>query len=289
MVLERIYDGYGIMIDRETNRSFTDPFGYRGEYQDAESGYIYLRNRYLDPTTGRFITEDPIRDGLNWFIYCENNPINRVDPSGLISYIIYEQGAISGDGKHTFDDEAQIRKKQLEQEWKTEVYLLPVSNAKEFEQIWNYRVGYDWDGYDVPIEEVVIIAHGSIEGIKRKSAQSFLYFGNKDSKVYALSNFDGDSDNIVVNNLVSKRMKWLTFSTCNSGNPDVYNLAYAFKLQMAVDKFITAWDGGTYYNYQYEVLMPGTGWQPTWNKYVDKTWYGVPKRQRLGRREIKGY
>ena len=82
-VLERIYDAYGMIIDRNENRAFTDNFGYRGQYHDAESGYIYLRNRYLDPETGRFISEDPIRDGLNWFVYCEGNPIKSVDLWGL--------------------------------------------------------------------------------------------------------------------------------------------------------------------------------------------------------------
>jgi len=33
---------------------------------------------------GRFITEDPIRDGLNWYAYCGNNPANGVDPWGLL-------------------------------------------------------------------------------------------------------------------------------------------------------------------------------------------------------------
>ncbi|MBR5236915.1 MAG: RHS repeat-associated core domain-containing protein [Clostridia bacterium] len=58
-----------------------------GEYFDEETGLIYLRNRYYDASTGRFITEDPIRDGLNWYAYCGNNPVNCVDPWGL-----YEQG-----------------------------------------------------------------------------------------------------------------------------------------------------------------------------------------------------
>lgn len=59
-------------------------FGYRGEYADAESGLIYLRARMYDPSTGRFINEDPIRDGLNWYVYCGNNPIKYIDPSGTI-------------------------------------------------------------------------------------------------------------------------------------------------------------------------------------------------------------
>jgi hypothetical protein len=31
---------------------------------------------------GRFVSEDPGRDGANWFAYCANNPVNGVDPDG---------------------------------------------------------------------------------------------------------------------------------------------------------------------------------------------------------------
>lgn len=62
----------------------TNPFRYCGEYQDLCSGLIYMRNRYYDPSIGRFITEDPARDGLNWYVYCGNSPVTLFDPSGLI-------------------------------------------------------------------------------------------------------------------------------------------------------------------------------------------------------------
>ena len=65
-----------------------NPFGYCGEYQDLSSGLIYLRNRYYDPAIGRFISEDPIKNGLNWYIYCSNNPVNKIDPLGLFDYNI---------------------------------------------------------------------------------------------------------------------------------------------------------------------------------------------------------
>ncbi|MBQ9985817.1 MAG: hypothetical protein IJP38_05870 [Oscillospiraceae bacterium] len=76
-----LYDAYG----NQQTETTTDinPFRYCGEYYDEETGFIYLRARYYDPTIGRFTTEDPIRDGLNWYVYCENNPVNRIDPSGL--------------------------------------------------------------------------------------------------------------------------------------------------------------------------------------------------------------
>ena len=70
------------------------PFGYCGEYTDDETGFVYLRNRYYDPEVGRFITEDPIRDGVNWYVYAGNNPINFVDPLGLDAIVITNEKSV---------------------------------------------------------------------------------------------------------------------------------------------------------------------------------------------------
>jgi RHS repeat-associated protein len=62
------------------------PFGFAGQhgYQtDTDTGLMRLGHRYYDASTGRFISRDPIRDGYNWYTYCENDPINAVDPEGL--------------------------------------------------------------------------------------------------------------------------------------------------------------------------------------------------------------
>ena len=56
---------------------------YCAEYFDKETGSYYLRERYYNPSNGRFSSEDPIRDGLNWYTYCMGNPVRFVDPSGL--------------------------------------------------------------------------------------------------------------------------------------------------------------------------------------------------------------
>ena len=57
--------------------------GYTGKPYDSVTGLSDYGFRDYSPTHARFITEDPIRDGENWFAYVGNNPVNWVDPWGL--------------------------------------------------------------------------------------------------------------------------------------------------------------------------------------------------------------
>ena len=41
-----------------------------------------MRARYYEAETGRFISEDPARDGLNYYEYANNDPILNVDGTG---------------------------------------------------------------------------------------------------------------------------------------------------------------------------------------------------------------
>jgi RHS repeat-associated protein len=53
-----------------------------GHWDDDVLGLTYMRARWYEPTTGRFVSEDPSRKSLNWMSYCSNNPTGNVDPSG---------------------------------------------------------------------------------------------------------------------------------------------------------------------------------------------------------------
>jgi len=97
------FDAYGIS-DEGNNQYPSNNFGYRGEYQDQESGLIYLRNRYYNPKVGIFITEDPIRSGLNWYIYTNGNPILFADPSGLTPSVL--EAALMAEHIYNFDTDS---------------------------------------------------------------------------------------------------------------------------------------------------------------------------------------
>ena len=74
------YDAFGNELNPTVGD--TNPFRYCGEYWDAETGTYYLRARNYNSAVGRFTSEDPARDGLNWYTYCYNDPIAHEDPSG---------------------------------------------------------------------------------------------------------------------------------------------------------------------------------------------------------------
>lgn len=62
---------------------------FSGQYFDGETGLHYNWHRFYDPSTGRYISADPIglEGGLNLYAYVENNSINWVDPWGLSTFM----------------------------------------------------------------------------------------------------------------------------------------------------------------------------------------------------------
>ena len=79
------YDPYGVALT-DDDPGDANPYRYCGEYLDHESGYVYLRARYYDPSIGRFISVDAAMDGHNWYSYCAGNPLSFIDPTGMTAW-----------------------------------------------------------------------------------------------------------------------------------------------------------------------------------------------------------
>jgi uncharacterized protein RhaS with RHS repeats len=47
--------------------------------------------RDYQPVAARFTTEDPVRDGANWFAYVNNDPVNWVDKFGLNPETVFDE------------------------------------------------------------------------------------------------------------------------------------------------------------------------------------------------------
>jgi RHS repeat-associated protein len=77
------FDVYGCVRTSSGTATTKHKFvGSLGHPSDDETGLIYLRARHCEPVCGRFVSEDPGRDGANWYAYCGGNPVGRVDPGG---------------------------------------------------------------------------------------------------------------------------------------------------------------------------------------------------------------
>jgi RHS repeat-associated protein len=61
--------------------------GYTGKPYDAAAGAYNYGYRDYKAELGRFTTEDPVRDGANWFAYVDNDPVNYIDLWGLEAYV----------------------------------------------------------------------------------------------------------------------------------------------------------------------------------------------------------
>jgi len=78
------YSVYGQVAASDPN-FLTNPYMFTGRRFDIETGLYYYRARYYNPYIGRFLQTDPVGygDGINWYLYCGNNPLTFTDPLGL--------------------------------------------------------------------------------------------------------------------------------------------------------------------------------------------------------------
>ena len=81
VVWEAETEAFGSVLSENGTKVFTA--SYTGKLYDEDAGMYYFNARWYDAEIGRFVTEDPARDGANWYAYCGNNPLTRLDLDGL--------------------------------------------------------------------------------------------------------------------------------------------------------------------------------------------------------------
>ena len=83
------YDSFGRIL-RDTNPGF-QPFGFQGGLYDPDTGLVEFGCRWYDAETGRWISKDPIllEGGWNVYAFCDNDPVNRADPTGMCESVAW--------------------------------------------------------------------------------------------------------------------------------------------------------------------------------------------------------
>ncbi|MCF7949935.1 MAG: RHS repeat-associated core domain-containing protein [Spirochaetia bacterium] len=77
------YDSFGRLTEGRFDGE--NRLGYNGKRIDPYSGRYDYGFRDYDPMVMRWTTVDPVKDGANWYVYVENDPVNYIDPLGLCS------------------------------------------------------------------------------------------------------------------------------------------------------------------------------------------------------------
>jgi RHS repeat-associated protein len=82
------YDAFGNAVNK--TGATPNNYLYRGEQFDPDLGLYYLRARYYNPATGRFLSVDPLADeGQRRYEYAAADPVDGIDPNGSEAYIEY--------------------------------------------------------------------------------------------------------------------------------------------------------------------------------------------------------
>jgi RHS repeat-associated protein len=83
LITHRKYDAFGNLVSGSTDPGWY--LGYTGRFFDLATGLQWNWQRWYDPKTGRWLSQDPIGfegGDTNLYRYVENGPTNATDPTG---------------------------------------------------------------------------------------------------------------------------------------------------------------------------------------------------------------
>lgn len=85
------YDAFGNVISRTgaTNNAYQ----FAGNWGYYRVGALtHIGARFYSPAIARFLSVDPLHQGINWYAYAQNDPVNFVDPDGRWVHIAIGAG-----------------------------------------------------------------------------------------------------------------------------------------------------------------------------------------------------
>jgi RHS repeat-associated protein len=125
--------------------------------------------RMYDPAIGRWLSPDPLADARNWvspYQYVQNNPINRIDPTGML------------DQSQEQKDRAMSQTTRENEKWMNESrndggYWASVNKASSIAKTRNIK-GLDGTGYTITDDDIALSVKIAVHNVL-KSNGKFIY------------------------------------------------------------------------------------------------------------------
>ena len=94
------YGPFGEVVRASGPMAGQNPFQFSTKYTDQETGLNYYGYRYYNPSTGRWISRDPIGEagGMNVYDFVRNHPLYAIDDTGRQEIVIEPEPIVGGGG-----------------------------------------------------------------------------------------------------------------------------------------------------------------------------------------------
>ena len=102
IVARYLYDPYGRLLGKWGTLADANVYRFSSKEYDPKAGLYYFKNRFYDSNLQHWLSRDPFGEtgGINLYQFVGNNPINYIDPLGLL--IELYGGATVGSFRHSF-------------------------------------------------------------------------------------------------------------------------------------------------------------------------------------------
>jgi RHS repeat-associated protein len=185
------YAPFGEVLRATGPMATTCPFRFSTKYTDDETDLLYYGYRYYNPSTGRWLSRDPIQEmgGLNLYGFVNNSSVNRIDLLGcgdgdaggagamlslLLSYLV-DYGILSDPiqrklFEHYFDGNGETLTLSRDELKRLNPMPMSIANTREFQAVRHTSGSYsvkDWDiesWVQIPktLNEVTIHFYGTL-------------------------------------------------------------------------------------------------------------------------------